>query len=96
MTFDSLKKEINPILERQGVNKAAIFGSFASGEAREDSDIDIVVSFEEEKSLFDLVGLKLELEDKLKRKVDVLTYNGLNHRLKEGILKEQRIIYEKE
>ena len=95
MTVESIQKEISLILKRQGVNKAAVFGSMARGEAKKDSDIDLLVNFEEGKSLFDLVGLKLELEEKLKRRVDILTYNGLNPKLKDGILKEQKIIYEK-
>ncbi len=95
MTVESIKKEIIPILERQGVNKAAVFGSVARGEAKDTSDIDLLVNLEEGKSLFDLVGLKLELEEKLKRRVDVVTYNGINRHLKDLILKEQKVIYEK-
>lgn len=95
MTVESIKKEIIPILERQGVNKAAVFGSVARGEAKDTSDIDLLVDLEEGKSLFDLVGLKLKLEEKLKRRVDVVTYNGINRHLKDLILKEQKVIYEK-
>jgi len=89
------QKKIIPILKRYGVKKAAIFGSFVSGEAKKSSDIDILVKFKGEKSLLDLVGLQLELEETLKRKVDVLTYNSLHPLLKDIILNEQQIIYEK-
>ena len=41
-------------------------------------DIDILVEFESRKSLLDLAGLKIELEEKLKRDVDVLTYKSLH------------------
>ena len=61
-------------------------------EEREDSDIDILVEFEGEKSLLDLSGLKIELEEVLGRKVDVLTYNSLHPLLKERILEEQKAI----
>lgn len=94
MTIQNIKKKIIPILKRQGVMKAAIFGSFARNEATKKSDIDILVNLKKDKTLFDLVGLKLELEDKLGRKVDVLTYNGIHHLLKDRILNEQKIIYE--
>ncbi len=91
----AIKKQIIPILRRQGVIKASLFGSFSRGEETENSDVDILVQLGKSKTLLDLVGLKLDLEEELGRKVDVLTYNGLNHRLKDIILKEQKVIYEK-
>lgn len=95
MTTEAIKKKIMPILKRQGVTKAALFGSAARGELKKKSDIDILVQFKNTKSLLDLIGLELELEKKLGRKVDVLTYNGIYHLLRDRILSEQKIIYEK-
>lgn len=95
MTTEAIKKKIMPILRRQGVTKAALFGSSARGEMRKRSDIDLLVNLRQDKTLLDLVGLKLELEEKLKRKVDILTYNGIHPRLRDIILNEQKIIYEK-
>lgn len=46
------------------------------------------------KTLLDLVGLQLELEDKLGIDVDVISYGGINPLIKDIILKEQKIIYE--
>ena len=54
--------------------------------------IDILVEFKGEKSLLDLVGLKIELEERLGKKVDVRTYNSLHPLLKERILNEQEVI----
>ncbi|MGP3668261.1 MAG: nucleotidyltransferase family protein [Candidatus Bathyarchaeota archaeon] len=62
------------------------------GEERKDSDIDILVEFEGEKSLLDLAGLKIDLEEALGRKVDVLTYNSLHPLLRDRILQEQKAI----
>ncbi len=59
------------------------FGSVARGEAGEDSDVDLVVEFEGRKSLLDLIGLKLDLEDNFHRKFDVLTYDSLHPLLKD-------------
>lgn len=95
MTVESIKKQIVPILKRQGVTKAALFGSIVRGEAKKNSDIDILVKLKGDKTLLDLVGLKFELEDKLGKKVDVLTYGGISPHLKDIILNEQKIIYEK-
>ena len=95
MTIQSIKRKIIPILKRQGVTKAAFFGSFARGEAKKNSDIDILVKLKKGKSLFDFVGLKLELEEKIGKKVDLLSYNGINHRLRNIILNEQKVFYGK-
>jgi hypothetical protein len=94
MTTQAIKKKIIPILKRQGVTKAALFGSAVRGKMRKRSDIDILVNLKKNKTLLDLVGLKLDLEEKLGRKVDVLTYDGLHPLLKDIILNEQKVIYE--
>ena len=94
MTTEAIKKKIVPILKRQGVIKAAFFGSAARGEMTKKSDIDILVKLAENKSLLDLVGLQLELRDKLGRDVDVISYGGIHPLLKNIILKEQKVIYE--
>lgn len=90
-----ITKKIIPTLKSQGVVKAAIFGSYATGEAKKDSDIDILVRFSARKSLLDLVRLQFILEDKLGKKVDLLTYNSIHPLLKDIILQEQKVIYEK-
>ena len=95
MTFFDIKNKIIPVLRRQGVLKAALFGSFARNEAGENSDLDILVKLGKNKTLLDLIALQHELKDRLRIKVDVLTYDSINHLLKARILKEQRVIYEK-
>lgn len=82
------------MLKRQGVTKAALFGSVVRGELRKSSDVDVLIQFKRGKSLLDLVSVKLALEELLKRKVDVVTYNSLHPLLRERILKEQKILYE--
>jgi hypothetical protein len=92
MKLEEIKSRIIPVLRRYDVKRASFFGSFVRGEGRENSDIDILVEFEGEKSLLDLSGLKIELEEVLGRKVDVLTFNSLHPLLKERILEEQKTI----
>ncbi|MBL7170122.1 MAG: nucleotidyltransferase family protein [Candidatus Aenigmarchaeota archaeon] len=87
--IEKLRKKIIPILKRYGVVKAGLFGSFVRGEATRKSDIDILIQFRGRKSLLDLVGLEIELEKKLKRKADVLTYNSIHPLLKDRILDEE-------
>jgi predicted nucleotidyltransferase len=91
-SIDLLKNTIRDILEKHGVKKAALFGSIVRGDAREDSDIDLLVEFEPGKSLLDLARLKLELESLLGRKVDIVTYRSLHPLLRERILSDQVVI----
>ncbi|MBN2097761.1 MAG: nucleotidyltransferase family protein [Candidatus Omnitrophica bacterium] len=87
-----IRKAIIEVLGKYGVKRAALFGSIVRGEATEESDIDLLIEFKERKSLLDLAGLKLELQERLGRKVDVLTYGSLHPLLKSRILKEQEVI----
>lgn len=91
--IEKYKKIIIPVLKENDVEKAGIFGSFARGDFRKNSDIDILVEFKGKKTLLDLVGVKQELEEKTKRKVDVITYKSLHPLLKNRILKEEVKLY---
>lgn len=92
-TVSNIKKRSVPILKRHDVKRAAIFGSFARGESKARSDIDFLIEYKSKnKSLFDLVDLKSELEDILGRKVDIITYNSICWRIREQILEEQVVI----
>lgn len=71
------KDEIHRIVEKNKGSQVKVFGSIVSGNVTENSDIDILVKFRDDASLFDLVEMKLELEDLLNKKVDVVSENGL-------------------
>jgi predicted nucleotidyltransferase len=88
-TIEEIRQRILPILEKHNIKKAGLFGSFIRGEMREDSDIDILVEIEDSISLLDLVGIKLEIEDVLGRKVDLVEYSTIKPLLKDRIIKEQ-------
>ena len=87
-----LKKSLVKVLKNHDVKKAALFGSIVKGKATDKSDIDLLIEFKGRKSLLDLAGLKLELQELLKRNVDVLTYKSLHPLLKNRILSEQVVI----
>lgn len=92
-TFTNIKKRSLPILKRHDVKHAAIFGSFARGDSKPGSDVDFLIEYKgKNKSLFDLVDLKSELENTLGRKVDIITYNSIYWRLRKAILAEQVVI----
>lgn len=85
----STEKKIVSILKKNGIVKAGIFGSYARGEAKKNSDIDILIKFKGSKSLFDLSGLKIELEEKLNKRIHLVTYKYIYPKIKEQILKEE-------
>jgi predicted nucleotidyltransferase len=89
---EELSGRMMPILRRFGVRRASIFGSLARGEGSEGSDVDVLVELEPGRSLLDLAGLKVELEEALGRRVDVLTYDSLHPLLRDRVLKEQKPI----
>ena len=89
--ISALKEKMLPILKKHGVKKAGIFGSIARGENKKKSDVDVLIKFRNphSKSLFDLVGVKHELEEKLRKKVDVVEYHTIRTELKKQILGEE-------
>ena len=92
MNIEEIKSEILPVLKKHDVSRASLFGSVVIGEAREDSDIDLLVEIKKDISLLDFVGLKLELEETLGKKVDLVEYDTIKPLIKESILSEQVVI----
>jgi len=82
--------KILELAERHGATNVRIFGSFARGEARPDSDVDILVSMKPGRSYFDFVALWQDLEELLGRKVDVVSDRGISPYLRDRILSEAR------
>jgi predicted nucleotidyltransferase len=89
---ESVKQRILPILRRHGVTRAGLFGSLVRGEVRNSSDIDVLVEIEDDMSLLDFVGIKIELEEATGRKVDLVEYDTIKPLLRERILDEQVVI----
>ncbi len=92
MTILDIKNKIIPILRKYGVIKASLFGSIVRGENIDQSDIDLLVELPETASLLELASLKMDLEERLEKKVDVLTYDSLHPLLKDKILHEQEAV----
>lgn len=91
MSSAVLKKyraEILNLAMRHGARNVRVFGSFARGEERQGSDLDLLVTLGEGRSLLDLVGLKQDLEDLVHRPVDVVTEKALSPYLRERVLSE--------
>ena len=84
-----VRQKITPILKKHAVVRAGLFGSLARGQVRKDSDIDILIELQANKSLLDLVALKLDLEDALETPVDLVEYPTIHPRLSARILAEE-------
>jgi predicted nucleotidyltransferase len=80
-----LSAHLHEIVERFGVRSLAIFGSTARDEARDDSDVDVLVEFAGPTTFRAHMGLAVYLEDLLRTRVDVLTPGGLSERLRAAI-----------
>lgn len=90
--IEEIERKILPILQRYGVKRVGLFGSCVRGEVKEDSDIDILVEIEEDISLLDFIGIKLELEEALGKKVDLVEYSTIKPLLRKRILDEQVVL----
>lgn len=89
-TLRNRKTEILAAATRHGARNVRVFGSVARGSETSESDIDLLVDFEPERSLYDLVGLQLDIESLLGRRADVVTEGSLSTYLRERVLAEAR------
>ena len=84
-TIKDLKEEIE---KRYKAEIIGVFGSFARGEQKETSDVDILVDFQKDATLIDFTGLSIFLEEKLGTRVDIVPKNSVREELKEKINQE--------
>lgn len=101
-TVDEIVRIITPILKNYGIRRAYLFGSYARGDALPGSDIDLRIDGGKIKSMFGLGGLYNDLTEALKKPVDLVTTEALNHRanaeqtdkFRSHIQEDERLIYE--
>ncbi len=80
-------------LKKKGAKKVAIFGSYVHDEEEVGSDIDVLVTFSDTKSLLELVRMERELSEKIGIPIDLLTENSLSPYIKDRIHKEMKEVY---
>ena len=85
---------LRELCRRNDVSKLSVFGSFARGEDRPGSDIDLLVEFSKPKGLFDLVTLEIQLSEQLGRKVDLLTEQSVSPYLRDSIRRDLKVLFD--
>ena len=91
VTLETLRREkraaIVQLGQRYGARNIRVFGSVARGDNQASSDVDFLVEFDKGRTLFDLIGLRLDLHDLLGVEVDIVTPNSLRY-IRERVLAE--------
>jgi predicted nucleotidyltransferase len=89
-----IKERITPIAHQYGIDKIYLFGSYARGEAKPDSDIDLCIEKGKLRTFFQFSGFCVDIEDALKKNVDVVTTAGIDCEFRSNIEKDYEVIYE--
>ena len=89
-TLSELRPTVLRVTHARGITNVRVFGSFARGDQRSHSDLDLLVELPDGATLIDLSGLKIDLEEAVGRKVDVLTEGGISSYLRDRILSDAR------
>ena len=84
------REAILALAAKYGASNVRVFGSVAEGKADEASDVDFLVDMEPGRSLFDMGGLLMDLQDLLGRKVDVVTEAGLHWYIRDRVIQQAR------
>ena len=93
-TIDSIKKAVFPIGQMYGIKRIYLFGSYAKGNANDNSDIDLLIEKVKPLSLLRLSSFRQDVEDTLKIPVDVITTSGIDEKFKNAISGTEVLVYE--
>lgn len=94
-SIDEIRNIAAPIAASYGVERMRLFGSYARGEATENSDVDFRIDCGRIKDLFEMGGLYAELQDKLNKNLDIVTTEGLDESFLARIQPDEVLIYER-
>ena len=90
-----ITRSVVPVLKKYGIKRASIYGSFARGEQRPDSDVDLLVDLSNaDMGMFKYMRFLNELEECLKRNVDIITDSSMSPYMRANIEKDLTPIYE--
>jgi uncharacterized protein len=101
MGKQEIKEKVREAIEnasfREDIQKVSLFGSYLHGDAKEDSDVDVLVEFTPGShiGLFEYVEIQYTIEDHIQKKVDLLTPDGLSKFFRDKVINEAELIYER-
>ncbi|MDO4987326.1 MAG: nucleotidyltransferase domain-containing protein [Candidatus Saccharibacteria bacterium] len=93
LTIDKIKTAVTKVGKKYGIKNAYLFGSYARGEANEDSDVDIIIDRGKMRGLIQLSGFRVDLSDELNSDVDVVTTIGIDPRFFNLIKNDRVLVY---
>ncbi len=94
LSISAIKERINPICKEYGVEKVYLFGSYARGDATENSDVDLRIEKGKVKDLFTLSGFRLDIIEALGVKTDVLSVLPESKAFCDNLKHDEVLIYE--
>ncbi len=92
--FSQYQHQLDEIIAEKFISYLAVFGSTARGDNRPDSDIDLLVEFNQPVGMFHVAGTQIKLEKLFHKKVDLVTKKGLNKYLRPYIVPDLKVLYE--
>lgn len=93
MKRDQILSTAVRILKEYGAKKIVLFGSYARGTEKKNSDIDLIVRFKATKSLLELVKIEREVSKATKKQVDLLTEKAISPYIRDSMKKELEVLY---
>ncbi|AMK14781.1 hypothetical protein YLM1_0221 [Methanobrevibacter olleyae] len=96
VTVEDIQKRIIPIVMKYGINSISLFGSYAKGNANEDSDLDFVMDKGELRGLIQYISLVEDLEEEFNCHVDLVSKGSSNKKFLNAIKKDEVLLYERE
>ena len=97
LSIDEIRDKIRPICEKYKIEKVWLFGSYARGEAREDSDVDLHVKAAEEMKFLELGGFYADLEEALGKEIDLITRIPEENKIfKKYVEREEILLYDRQ
>lgn len=94
LSIEDIKKGVAPICRKYGVEKAFLFGSYARGEADNESDVDLRIEKGAIRNLFQICGFRMDIMEALGKEVDVVSVMPKNDEFRKNLLREEILLYE--
>lgn len=100
LDIDAIRTLLLPIIKKYSIKRLYLFGSYARGEAREDSDIDLLIEGNNTHGLISFVAIQEAMEERLKKSVDLVEYDAMmkndtraGKRFREHVERDKVLLY---